>query len=276
MSGFDQKRIDISDLQKHSFKNLLRKEMKAWYGTRSWLVNLVIWPAALGGLVAIMLFVLPTISAAVEDPAVAEAGGPVAFGIDMGNSVFFELGMMAVAIGTIILTQDAIVEEKNNGVAEWVLSNPVPRKAYLFSKLAANIFWIFLLLVLVPSVVVYGMLYLRLGGFYPIVPYLYGVGLIFFHTLFYLVLTISLGAWLDQRSAILGVSLGMVMGGMIVGGIFKPLLYITPWMMGKMANLIVSQVAVPTPLLYSSIAVSAGWMILFVLIGIKKLNATEF
>ncbi|MFN2144782.1 MAG: hypothetical protein ACK2T7_05485, partial [Anaerolineales bacterium] len=135
---------------------------------------------------------------------------------------------------------------------------------------------ILLLLVFVPSVVVYGLLYLRLGGFFPIQLYLSGVGLMALHTLFYLVLTISLGAWFDQRATILGISLGMVMGGMFLSSFLKPLLYITPWMLGKIANLIVSQMDVPTQMLFPPIAASVIWIVFFINTGIRKFNTYEF
>jgi ABC-type Na+ efflux pump permease subunit len=43
------------------------------------------------------------------------------------------MGWMA-AFGVIILTQSDIVEEKLSGTAEWVLSSPLSRSAFILSK----------------------------------------------------------------------------------------------------------------------------------------------
>ncbi len=55
-----------------------------------------------------------------------------------GRGVLFEFGAVALAIGVIVLTQDAILGEKQNGLTEWLLSQPVTRAAYLLAKLVAN------------------------------------------------------------------------------------------------------------------------------------------
>jgi len=34
------------------FSNLLRKEIQAWWGTRRWWINAILWPGMLGGLTA--------------------------------------------------------------------------------------------------------------------------------------------------------------------------------------------------------------------------------
>jgi ABC-2 type transport system permease protein len=47
--------------------------------------------------------------------------------LELGRQIFFGLGILALSLGAIVLLQDSIIEEKNNGTAEWVLSKPVSR-----------------------------------------------------------------------------------------------------------------------------------------------------
>ena len=69
------------------FANLFHKENRAWWGTRRWWINALLWTGMLGGLVSLMLFMLPGVATATGDPQVAEAGGPIPFGLMMGRTV---------------------------------------------------------------------------------------------------------------------------------------------------------------------------------------------
>jgi hypothetical protein len=46
------------------FANLFRKENRAWWGTRRWWMNALLWSGGLGGLVSMMLFILPSMAEA--------------------------------------------------------------------------------------------------------------------------------------------------------------------------------------------------------------------
>lgn len=258
------------------FTNLLRKENRLWWGTRRWWVNALIWTGMLGGLVAIMLFMLPGVAQANGDPNVAEAGGPVAFGLEMGRTVFFEMGAMAIALGIIVLTQDLIVDEKQSGLTEWVLSKPVSRRAYILAKLSASLVAVLLLLIALPAGVSYGLLSLRLGAPFPALPYLGGLAILSVHSLFYLTLMIMLGAFFNSRPPILAAALGMLLGGSFAAGILQPLVYVTPWVMGKTASLVAAGQPVPNNLLWAPLIASLLWSLAFVVLSALIFERAEF
>lgn len=160
------------------FANLLRKETSAWWGARRWQVNAALWTAGLGGLVALMAFVLPALAEATGDPSVAAAGGPAAFGAQMGLAVFFELGTLALAIGVVVLHQDAIVDEKQSGLAEWLLSRPVARRSYILAKWVGALPAVLALLIGLPAIVAYALLSARSGAPLALPPFLAGLGLV--------------------------------------------------------------------------------------------------
>lgn len=258
------------------FATLLHKENSVWWGTRRWWANALLWTGMLGGLVALALWVLPTMAELAGDPSVAAAGGPLAFGLKMGRSLFFELGTLALAIGVIILWQDAIVDEKQSGVAEWLLAKPVVRRSYILAKLAAALLAVLTLLICLPALTAYGLLSLRGGAPYPLAPFLAGLGIMGVHTLFYLTLTVMLGTLFSSRPPILGVSLGVLLGGSLLVSLLKPLVYITPGIMSKTAALAASGQSVPSELLWPPLVSSVLWCLIFVLVALAAFEKTEF
>ena len=258
------------------FANLLRKENRAWWGTRRWWINALLWTGMLGGLTGLMLFVMPSLAEASGDPEVAAMGGPVAFGMEMGRTVFFQMSCLALAIGAIVLFQDAFLDEKHSGVAEWILSKPVARRSYVLAKLAAALQALPLLLIALPSLVAYLLLSLRGGALFPVLPFLGGVGIVSIHTFFYLTLTLMLGAFFNSRGPILGITLGFLLGGSVFGGLLKPLLFVTPWMLSKIAPLVAGAEPVPAGMLWAPLAASALWSAVFILVTLAKFERTEF
>jgi len=258
------------------FSNLFHKENRSWWGTRRWWINILLWPAMICGVLGLALFVFPTVLQAVDDPGIAALGGPVPFALEIGRTIFFELGTMAFAIGAIILCQDLIVEEKNSGVTEWLLSKPVTRRAYLLSKLAANLISLLVLTIAVPSMLGYLLFSLRLGEFYPLQPFLSGIGVQALHTIFYLTLTLMLGTLFNNRAPILGVTFASLMGGSMIGGFIKRLLYVTPWSLAKVSSGLAADMPLPTELVLYPLLATAAWCVLFTILGVWKFERNEF
>lgn len=258
------------------FANLFHKENRAWWGTRRWWVNAALWTGMLGGLVGMVLFMLPPVAEATGDPNVTAAGGPIAFGLEMGRTVFFELGAMALAIGVIILCQDSIVEEKHSGLTEWLLAKPVTRRAYVLAKLAASSLAVLVLLVALPSLAAYLLLSLRTGTYFPLLSFLGGVGIMVVHTLFYLTLTVMLGTLFNSRPPILGIALGVLLGGNLLAGFLKRLLSVTPWMLGKVASLVAGGQMLPAGMLLPPVTATIIWSLVFIFVALMKFERTEF
>jgi len=258
------------------FINLLSKENRAWWGTPRWWINALLWSVGLGGMAGFLLFVLPTVPAAQTTEEVLVAGGPVAYAIQLGISVFFRMGSLALALGAIVLSQDLILDEKSNGVTEWLLAKPVARRAYILAKLAASALAILVLLVLLPALVMYLLLSLRTGAAYALVPFLKGTGILAVHTLFYLTLTLMLGTIFNSRAPILGIALASVMGGTLIGGIIKPLLYITPWVLGSSTEMVVMGRAIAPELVTYPLVATALWCLIFTMIALVQFQRKEF
>lgn len=257
------------------FNNLFLKESRAWLGTRRWWINALLWPVMMGALVANMVFI-PTFVNMANPEEVANAGGATLYAVSLGLSVFFEFGIQVVGIGIIVLCQDLIVDEKQNGVMEWILAKPVARPAYLLAKLFANMVFILLFLVGLPSLLAYGLLSLRMGTPFPWLPFGVGVGIMSLHSLFYLTLTVMLGTFFSSRPPILGLALGVLLGGGLFAGLAKSLLYITPWSLSKMAALVASSQPVPYELLLYPLAATAIWCVVFAMVALANFKRTEF
>lgn len=258
------------------FANLFHKENRAWWATRRWWLNALLWPAMLGGLVSIMLFALPVMVAGEQAEEVIAAGGPVAYGIQIGISIFFRVGNVALALGAIVLSQDLLLDEHQSGVTEWLLAKPVARRAYLLAKLAASSLAILMLLVALPALVMYLLLSVRVGAPYPWLPFLKGIAVLAVHTLFYLNLTLMLGTFFKSRTPILAIGLVSAVGGMGIGGIFRPLLSVTPWILGSSTELLVMGQTVPSEMMLYPLTATILWCLVFVAAALMRFEKAEF
>lgn len=257
------------------FANLFRKERDAWTRTpRGW-VNALLWTALLCGLTAIMLFGPNEELKAASAAEIAALGSELNFTLSIGLTFFLEFGITVLAIGIIILMQDLIVSEAHDGLAEWLLSKPITRRAYILSKLAANALAVLVVMIALPALITYGILSLRLGAAFPLLPYLAAVGIMIVHSLFYLTLTLLLGTLFSSRGPILGIALAMVLGGNLIGNFFPQLFYVTPWMLPKIAWLTATAQPAPAGMVVAPLLASLAWSIAFILLALVKFQRAE-
>ncbi len=255
------------------FSNLFRKENRDWWQARLWWINALVWPIILCGLMAEVLFVAGNLVGGADFTSESER---LSYITQTGLSVFFEFGSTALAIGIIVMTNGLIVGEKNNGVTEWLLSKPLARRSYILAKTLANALVSFILLIVIPSGIAYALLFIRGGALYPWSLFLSAVGIMTLHTMFYLALTIALGTFFNSRGPILGIALGFVLGGSILGSIFKPLLSVTPWTLSRSASLISSNQSVPADVLWPPMIATAILTFLLIIIATTKFTKTDF
>jgi len=258
------------------FSNLYHKEHRAWWSTRRWWLNALLWMVFLGGLTALMLFGADDEVSNATAAEITQAGGTVGFILALGLNIFFEAGVPLLAIGTVVLAQGAIIGERQSGVAEWLLSKPVTRRAYVLAKVSANALAVVSLMVVLPSLIVYGLLSLRLGATFPVLPFLAAVGIMALHTLFYLTLTLMLGTIFSSRGPIVGIALASILGGGLFGSAISSLYYVTPWMLPNVAMSTATGLALPAGLGLSAVLTTALWCVLFVVVAVKKLEKTEY
>ena len=257
------------------FTNLYKKEHRAWWRTNRWWINALLWTVLLGGLSALMLFAAGEEVRDASEVELAQAGGVLGYVVSLGLNAFFEFGVPVLAIGTIILAQDLIVGERQSGLAEWVLSKPVTRAAYVLSKLAANAVSTLLLLIVLPAILVYGMLSVRMGSLFPWLPFLSGVGIMVLHTIFYLTLVLMLGTIFSSRGPILGIALGSVLGGGLLGNLLNPLFYVTPWMLPKLALMTAASQPVAAPMAMAPLVSTALWIPIFIAMALHRVEKME-
>jgi ABC-2 type transport system permease protein len=196
--------------------------------------------------------------------------------VKMGLKTFFDMGALAITIGAIILCQDLIIGEKQTGLTEYLLANPVQRKAYVLAKLCASLVAVLLLLVALPGAAAYVVISLGTGEPIPLQPFLAGMGIMVIHSLFYLTLSIMLGTFFNARSPILGIPLGILFIGYMLSGLLKPLWYIGPWMLTRYAEAIAGNLPVPLGLVWPPLLATALWCAVFTCAALIKLERTEF
>lgn len=250
------------------FRPLFAKENRKWWGTGRWWVQLLLWVGVFDGLLAAVLFVLPTLTTPDGEPVMPESP------VDGGVQIFFGLGALALAIAIPVLMQDEIIGEKQSGTADWILSKPVARRAFILSKFVAHTLNVVLLLVIVPALGAYVLFTLAEAGAVALIPFVLAVGLTLLHTLFYLTLALLLGVLVTHHGLVLGATIGFFFAGQFVSG-FVPLLdMLTPWTLPKIAVALVMDGSLPVWMLLP-VAMTGIWVIVFLLIALWCFERSE-
>jgi ABC-type transport system involved in multi-copper enzyme maturation permease subunit len=252
------------------FANLFAKENHAWWGTRRWLVQAILWTLIVNGITAVVLFALPAMLQMSGEPGEAESFDAVAQSV----GALFQIGTVALALGAILLAQDRILGERQSGATEWILSKPVSRAAYFLSKLAADAIGVLIILVGLQSAIAYGLVSLANGGPYPLAPFSVAAGGLALHTLFYLALTLMMGVLTDSRGKLLGVALGTLFGGLLVASFLGTYSLFMPWSMTTILPAAALQVPLPLPI-WLPLATTAALTLLCIAVALWKFKHLE-
>jgi ABC-2 type transport system permease protein len=260
------------------FANLFRKESRDWWGTRTWLVRTLMWGLILNGLLAMVLFATPP-----EAGQAAAQAGRVPEAKDVtGLTLFFVIAGLALSIGTIILAQDEIIDEKKQGTAAWILSKPVSRTAFVLSKLLANALSILIVMVLIQGVLAFVQVSIARGSLLPIGSFLGALGLLFLNLMFYLTLVLMLGTLFTKRGGVLGIPLAILLGYQLLVGVAPFTAEIMPWALtmplGQTAGsslALALALGQPLPSLTPIIA-TAVWCVVFTAVAVWRFNRDEF
>jgi len=261
--------LNLCNSKWNGFNNLVKKEMDDWFHTRRWILQIIIWPAIINLFMAFGLFMAASISA--DTNQVAESASAPIDPVALGTKLFFRLVVVAGAIGTVILTQDEIVAEKRSGTAAWILSNPVLRSAFVLSKLVSNLIGILLFVVLIPALIGFIEIRLAAGTFPALLPFLNGIIVACLGLLFYLTLTIMLGVLFQASGPVLGISLGLLLGGLVMG---QPIVQILPVALDKFSTMLAQGSSLPTVGVIE-IAVTALWCVLFIVVALWRFEKLE-
>ena len=241
--------------------NVLNKEFGTWWRTRRALLHLALWLLVINGLLTIIGF--------------DERGGSPAENLDTLIEIFFLAGGLFATIGIVLSTQSSLVSERQMGTAEWVLSKPVTRESFLLAKITidgASFLW---LAVVVPSTV---FLYQTLYFSYLLPepgPFLLGLVLHVQHLVFYLTLTLALGAFLSSRGAVAGGAIGFLFAGAIVPNFFPSTKLLMPWGHLELASLVGRGESLP-PGAWQPIILTGLYIVLLMLLAIWRFRREEF
>jgi hypothetical protein len=96
---------------------------------------------------------------------------------------------------------------------------------------------------------------------------------------FYLTLTIMLGAFFNSRGAVLGIALGFMFAGNIVPNVLPDAAMFFPWMLNQVALVLAlgssAPQALPATAVIPLIATSL-WIVIFVVLSIWRFGKEEF
>lgn len=240
---------------------LLRSEFGHWWRTSRWLILSLVWIALSDGMIALTGITLASVPDVQPGPA-------------EGRQMFGLIGMIA-AIGAIIVMQNVIVGDKESGVAGWLLSKPVSRPAYILSKFASNAVGLLVTAVVIPGILAYPLVSLLFAdGWLAPVHVAAGIGILALDALFYISLTLMLGAFFNHRGVVLAFPLGLVFLQQPLVGLVKPLIHVVPY---SLSALLAGAAAFGEPLpLTTPIFAAVGWTIVFVALAVWRFGREEF
>jgi ABC-2 type transport system permease protein len=249
---------------RRGFNNLLQNENRQWWGTRKWLVHLLLWLVVLNGFILLV---------GMAEGQEANLRVPV---YETLIQVFFGVGAFATAIGVVTTAQGAIVREKQLGTAAWILSKPVSRGAFVLAKLVAYAFGFLSLAILFPSAIFYGES-LFLGGRTPeLLPFVTGVGLLALHTMFYLALTLLLGTLYSTRGPIAGIAMGVLFAGFLPPNLVpQAAMLALPWTLRNSAVGLVLGSELPA-VWFIPVVATGLWVAVFVGLALWRFGREEF
>lgn len=163
------------------FNQLVRKELKTWFGTSAWWQQALLW-----SLILVMFG-----SVGLGDP-------------EAGFFVFYIMAMIFPSIAVIIISQERILGDKRSGSAEWVLSKPVSRTGFILSKLLPSALGFAFSMILVPGLIFYA-LATAMGTIVPFGSFLLSLIPLMLWLIFLSWLTICLGTFFEKEGPVMAV-----------------------------------------------------------------------
>ena len=237
---------------------LMRAGFGAWWRTREWWIQALLWTAVINGSVAVAVW----------------GDAPEGLG------VFGLYGVMTMfaAIAVSILMQEAIVGEKRSGTAAWVLSKPASREAFLLSKLVPNAVGVIATMIAIPSVVLLGQT-LAAGVEVSVGRFALGTLVPALNLLFYLTLTLMLGTLFDSAGPVIAIPLAFAFGQQLIVGV-PGLASVLPWALvvgtgdsdTSVTGAVMTGQPIPAP---AALVTTAAACVVFTLVAFWRWRRTE-
>lgn len=263
MSGNSEFELVTESGWRRGLSNLVNNEFGKWWKTSRWWKQSLVWMSIMGLILVGMLF-------GKEPASIGEAF--------MVYSIF--AGVFP-AVAVIITMQGALVGEKKSGTAAWVLSKPVTRTAFILSKLIANSLSILVTTVLLPGLVAFVILSIRMSSVINPVQFLIALGVIFLNLMFYLSLALMLGVFFNSRGPVVGIPLGLLFAQQYLIAFLPFLRYFLPWPLivplNETSNSMVANLLLGDPVSsWLPVGVIALECVLFIVLGIWRFTKEEF
>jgi ABC-2 type transport system permease protein len=246
------------------FGNLLDKELGSWWRTRRWIVHLLLWLGVICGFLLLIRL------------EGSSSGMTATRGFEESIDIFFQVGGFFGLIGAVLVTQGALVGERNSGTAAWVLTKPTTRTAFVLSKFVAITATFLFLSLVVPAIGAVIVIKLAWGQVPNAAHFLEALGIAALHQTFYIALTLMLGTLFRSRGPVSGVALGFWIAGNIIPN-FAPkwLPLLTPWLLTRLAAGVAVWKPVPVPVWIPAVATAVA-TVLFLAIALWRFEREEF
>ena len=257
--------LQIADAHgwRSGFTNLLRAENGRWWKSRRWLVQSAVWLAMINGILALTLWTEP-------------AGSRDSFEALELYTIF---SAVFAVVGVAIIAQGAIVGEKREGTAAWILSKPASRSAVILAKFVGNLIGIVVILVLLQGAVAYMQISLAIGEYISAPQFLLGLGPITLNLIFYLTLSLMLGSVFNVRGPVIGITLAFVFLQQLAIGLFPVLYQIFPYALAipdpGISIALALMLGEPLPAVWPLI-VTPVWSLLFMVVALWRFGREEF
>lgn len=252
----------LDPVQERGWRSGLRPLMgagfSAWWGTKLWVVQAVLWTVVINGSLAAVVW------------------GEAPDGVDV-FTLYGVISMFA-AIAVAILMQEAIVGEKRSGTAAWVMSKPASREAFMLSKLVPNLVGVIATMVVVPSAVL--LLQVTAAGIDVSVPrFVLGAVVVSLNLVFYLTLTLMLGTLFDSAGPVIAIPLAFAFGQQLIAGV-PGLDSVLPWALvvsaggsdTSVVGAVITGEAVPAP---AAVVATAAACVVFTAVAFWTWKRTE-
>jgi ABC-2 type transport system permease protein len=262
--------IDRTQGWRLGLRNLLARENGKWWQTSRWWVQTLVWGLITNGLMVLLLFLLPLVANALPNVDQTQLSN-----LPGGVEMFFSMAGLAFPIGVVILVQGTIISEKELGTAEWILSKPVSRTAFILGKFFGHALGIFMTLIVFQSALAYGLIWLSQGTPIPLADFLKGVGVLGILLFFYLTLILMAEVLTDKRGTVLAIGLGGALGGMLLVQLFSFLVYVTPFGFSNLTPLLVLGSAPAGFPVWLPLISTLIMGILFLFIAIRRFNQQD-
>jgi ABC-2 type transport system permease protein len=253
--------VPVKDHALGGFSNMLRKELGQWWSTRTWWVQVLIWVLLFNGVTSIV--------------ALSEYGTP-AERLQEVVMTFLSMMVAMVGIGTVITAQGAVVSEKELGTAAWIMSKPASRSAFILAKIAAYMIGFWITAILIPATIFFVEMQLIFPAQINWALFLEGLSLAVLSQLFYLVLTVMLGAFFSNRGPIAGIGIALIMTGLLLKSLIPmEVMIFTPWPLGDVSGGLALGSPLPS-VWWVPIATTTVWIIVMAIAALRRFGREEF